>query len=523
MGESVSAGASAPRVVVGTLSFERTSPGRLRSWSAAARRLCSFRSYRVQSPLTACLEDLDGQRCDLGDGSPKKMSSFAFTSARLPRFFIFWWPTGHQNLKNRGKRAGLSNLKTWKNLPRATRVANCYAANSSCAVGCSKKSQRLFRISSHPCVGNQCRTIGRASSDVVEIGAAFLDALDHGELRFTNPLTRVVVALVWLIRSIWVADLSLKVALLGLVKVEQTLPVRPLGVSVHVHLHNTTVQGSGNVMLLGAGATMEHDEKRLVLPKLLGGVLLHLCKDLRLQDDITSLVDAVHIAEGSSDGELLGDWGELLIDRPRVLWRGVQLLLGNTAVVDAILNTASDANLHLQRHVHCRHALEVLRADGKVLLIRLLGEVKHVRAEERLTVRLEEGLVCLNQAIEPRQQLLGAVIGVQNHWDTIGRRDVTDVVSADDCSKNRSLQDALVVWQALACEERGATLRELDHDWPSKLLAGLEDGIDGAGGRAVEGRDGVLVGLSMVQETPGSIASDDARLHTWHIPEAHGC
>ena len=29
---------------------------------------------------------------------------FAFTSARLPRFFIFWWPTGHQNLKNRGKR-----------------------------------------------------------------------------------------------------------------------------------------------------------------------------------------------------------------------------------------------------------------------------------------------------------------------------------------------------------------------------------------------------------------------------------
>ena len=30
---------------------------------------------------------------------------FALTSARLPRFFIFWWPTGHQNLKNRGKRA----------------------------------------------------------------------------------------------------------------------------------------------------------------------------------------------------------------------------------------------------------------------------------------------------------------------------------------------------------------------------------------------------------------------------------
>ena len=25
--------------------------------------------------------------------------------ARLPRFFRFWWPVGHQNLKNRGKRA----------------------------------------------------------------------------------------------------------------------------------------------------------------------------------------------------------------------------------------------------------------------------------------------------------------------------------------------------------------------------------------------------------------------------------
>ena len=44
---------------------------------------------------------------------------FAFTSARLPRFFIFWWPSGHQNLKNRGKRAapphGACNWRTARN------------------------------------------------------------------------------------------------------------------------------------------------------------------------------------------------------------------------------------------------------------------------------------------------------------------------------------------------------------------------------------------------------------------------
>jgi len=40
---------------------------------------------------------------------PNRWNSFLWLASteppRLPRFFRFWWPVGHQNMKNRGKRA----------------------------------------------------------------------------------------------------------------------------------------------------------------------------------------------------------------------------------------------------------------------------------------------------------------------------------------------------------------------------------------------------------------------------------
>ena len=49
----------------------------------------------------------------------------------------------------------------------------------------------------------------------------------------------------------------------------------------------------------------------------------------------------------------------------------------------------------------------------------LLGKVKHVGGEERLTVLLKVLLAGLDETIEPRQPGLLAVVGVEDHWHTV--------------------------------------------------------------------------------------------------------
>jgi len=103
-----------------------------------------------------------------------------------------------------------------------------------------------------------------------------------------------------------------------------------------------------------------------------------------------------------------------------------------------------DANFHLEPLLHGSHALEVLDASLNILIDGLLCEgsaqplkvhivltyqtanvsieqsptttktyqVNHVRGEEGNAVLLEEALIFVKHAIEPGQQLLGAVIGV---------------------------------------------------------------------------------------------------------------
>lgn len=45
---------------------------------------------------------------------------------------------------------------------------------------------------------------------------------------------------------------------------------------------------------------------------------------------------------------------------------------------------------------------------------------------------LEVALVLVEHAVQPGQQLLGAVVGVHNDWDAVGGGDATDVVGASD-------------------------------------------------------------------------------------------
>jgi hypothetical protein len=74
---------------------------------------------------------------------------------------------------------------------------------------------------------------------------------------------------------------------------------------------------------------------------------------------------------------------------------------------------------HLEPLLHGSSTLQVLGGGLNVEVDGLLREVDHVRGEERLAVRLEVALVLVKHSIQPRQELLGAVVGVQNDWNAI--------------------------------------------------------------------------------------------------------
>jgi len=124
-----------------------------------------------------------------------------------------------------------------------------------------------------------------------------------------------------------------------------------------------------------------------------------------------------------------------------------------------------------------------------------------VAGEERLAVQLEVALVLVEHAIEPRQQLLGAVVGVQDDGDAVDRRDAADVVGGGDGTRDRGLLvavgDALRSSAAapdvfspsrsgsrtyLSGKVGGTALGHLQDDGAVLVARGLEGG-DGGGGR----------------------------------------
>jgi hypothetical protein len=62
-----------------------------------------------------------------------------------------------------------------------------------------------------------------------------------------------------------------------------------------------------------------------------------------------------------------------------------------------------------------------------------------VRAEERLSVLLEVGLVGIHHAVQPGEELLGAVICVENNGDAVCRSNGSDVVGGSNATSNASL------------------------------------------------------------------------------------
>ena len=73
--------------------------------------------------------------------------------------------------------------------------------------------------------------------------------------------------------------------------------------------------------------------------------LLVLAEELRVQLDVSWLVDTMNVTETSGDGEVWGDRGESLVDGQDVLGLSVKRVVVNILVVNTILLTTSDTDL----------------------------------------------------------------------------------------------------------------------------------------------------------------------------------
>lgn len=140
-----------------------------------------------------------------------------------------------------------------------------------------------------------------------------------------------------------------------------------------------------------------------------------LVEQLRVQLDVTGLVDTVNVTKGGSNAEVRADSRESGVDIEDILGLGVKLGVVDASVIDTILLTTGDTDFHLEPEAERCHALEVLYAGLDVLLLRLLGEIQHVGREQRLAVLLEVLLIGLQHAVEPWKKLVGTVVGVEDN------------------------------------------------------------------------------------------------------------
>lgn len=91
---------------------------------------------------------------------------------------------------------------------------------------------------------------------------------------------------------------------------------------------------------------MEDEEDGLVL--LGAGLLLDVClvtrEQLGVQTDVTGLVDTVDVTETSGNGEVGADGGEGLVDGQDVFRLGVERVVVDVFVVDAVFLATSDTD-----------------------------------------------------------------------------------------------------------------------------------------------------------------------------------
>lgn len=233
-------------------------------------------------------------------------------------------------------------------------------------------------------------------------------------------------------------------------------------------------------------------------------------EELGAELDVAGLVDTVDVAEAGGDGEVGGDGVEGLVDVVDVLGLGVEGVVVDGLVVDTVLLTTGDTDLHLDPLLHGSSALEVGGGGLDVVVNLLLGKVNHVGGEEGLAVGLEVGLVGVHHAIVPGEELLGAVVGVEDNGDVVGGGDGTDVVGGGNGTGDGGL--LVLVGHTLTGEVGSTAVGELEDDGRLGVTGGLERGDDGGRAGHVDGGDGELLLLGVLEESADIVADDDTGL-----------
>jgi hypothetical protein len=143
-------------------------------------------------------------------------------------------------------------------------------------------------------------------------------------------------------------------------------------------------------------------------------MVLVFTQKFRVKLDISRLVNTVDVSESSGDAKVGANGTQGRVDVPDIFWLSVELGVIYTGVVDTVFLTAGDTDLHLEPKAEGGHAFKVLDAGGDIVLLALLGKIKHMRGEERLLVLLEIGFIGLKHTIKPRQQFMSTMIRVQD-------------------------------------------------------------------------------------------------------------
>lgn len=180
----------------------------------------------------------------------------------------------------------------------------------------------------------------------VEVLKSLLDTLAHRLFTFTDPDTGVEVLLVGLISAIGVTDSSQQVILLLEDVVADTRQVGKLHISIDIDLDDAVADGFLVLGLGGAGATVENEVDGLVGRRtdFLLDVFLVFGEEFWVQAHVTGLVDTVHVAEAGGNGEVWADRGEGVVDGEDVFGLGVEGVVVDVFVVDAVFFTTSDAD-----------------------------------------------------------------------------------------------------------------------------------------------------------------------------------
>lgn len=143
-----------------------------------------------------------------------------------------------------------------------------------------------------------------------------------------------------------------------------------------------------------------------------------------------------------------------------------------------------------------------------------------MRRVEGLAVELEVGLISIEETVQPREELLGAVVGVEDDGDTVGGGDAADVVGSGDTTSDRGV--LAIVGDTLTGEVSGTTVGDLEDDGGLGVTGSLEGRDDDRGRSDVHSRNSKVVRLSVLEEIEDVITSDDTSL-AGELKDTHFC